>query len=225
LFELDRDLELAIAPMLAGRFALAEARAKAPADLAVAWELDDGRALLYRDDVQMGKVYVIARGAWSEVPGLAEIGLDVLDPDRFTLEALTALVRKRRDQLKVFLMDKRALDALGNAYADEVLWAAGLHPKTLARSLETAEIARLHQAIVRVLTDARDTIRARVPPLDEKLRDFLKVRNRHGEPCPRCGTKIRKAGVHGHDAFFCPECQPETRRAGIVDWRKITPKH
>jgi formamidopyrimidine-DNA glycosylase len=47
------------------------------------------------------------------------------------------------------------------------------------------------------------------------------VRNRHGAPCPRCGTKIRKAGVHGHDAFFCPACQPETRKTGIVDWREL----
>ena len=55
--------------------------------------------------------------------------------------------------------------------------------------------------------------------LDEKLRDFVKVRGRHGEPCPRCGTKIRSAGVHGHDAEFCPECQPATRKSGIVDWK------
>ncbi len=47
------------------------------------------------------------------------------------------------------------------------------------------------------------------------------VRNRHGAPCPRCGGKIRKAGIHGHDAFFCPTCQPETRKSGIVDWREL----
>jgi formamidopyrimidine-DNA glycosylase len=47
------------------------------------------------------------------------------------------------------------------------------------------------------------------------------VRNRHGEACPRCGAKIRKAGVHGHDAFFCPECQPDGRKSAIVDFRKI----
>jgi formamidopyrimidine-DNA glycosylase len=70
-----------------------------------------------------------------------------------------------------------------------------------------------------VIGDATRTIAKRKPPLDEKLRDFLKVRGRHGEPCPRCGATLRSAGVHGHDAEFCPECQPATRRSGIVDWK------
>src|SRR6185295_1715953 len=112
-------LEIAVAPMLAGRFALAPARDKVPGDLAVGLAIDDGRELRYRDDVQMGKFYVIARGAWQKVPGLATIGVDVLDPAVFTAEVFTALARKRKDQVKVFLMDKSALDAMGNAYADE----------------------------------------------------------------------------------------------------------
>ncbi len=213
------DLELVVAPMLAGRFVLADADQKSPADLAVAFALDDGRELRYRDDVQMGKVYVIARGAWAIVPGLSQIGLDVLDRKVFTRAAFRALARTRRDQLKVFLMDKTALDAMGNAYADETLFEARLHPKTWVRALAPEEIDRLHDAIVKVIGDATRTIRERRPPLDEKLRDFVKVRGRHGQPCPRCGTKIRSAGVHGHDAEFCPECQPATRKSGIVDWK------
>ncbi|MEW5848549.1 MAG: DNA-formamidopyrimidine glycosylase family protein [Myxococcota bacterium] len=213
-------LELVVSPMLAGRFLICEAKQKATADTAMTFMLGDGRELRYRDDVQMGKVYLIAPGSWEQVPGLKDIGVDVLDAKKFTREAFRALARKRRDQAKVFLMDKSALDALGNAYADEVLFEAGVHPKTFVKSLSDAELDTLHDALVRVLTEARDTIAARKPPLDEKLRDFLKVRLRHGEKCPRCSTTIRKAGVHGHDAFFCPQCQPETRKSGIVDWRK-----
>jgi formamidopyrimidine-DNA glycosylase len=213
------DLEMAVAPMLAGRFLLAAATDKNPADLAVAWALDDGRELRYRDDVQMGKVYLIPKGAWDRVPGLARIGVDVLDPKAFTKKAFREIAKKRRDQLKVFLMDKSALDAMGNAYADETLFEARLHPKTFVKALAPDEIDRLHDAIVKVIGDATRIIRERKPPLDEKLRDFVKVRGRHGEPCPRCGTKIRSAGVHGHDAEFCPECQPATRKSGIVDWK------
>jgi formamidopyrimidine-DNA glycosylase len=121
-------------------------------------------------------------------------------------------------------MDKSALDAMGNCYADEVLWEAKLHPKTMVRSLTDAQLDALHDAIVGVLTNARDVIAKRQPPLDEKLRDFVKVRGRNGEPCPRCGTKLRSAGVHGHDADFCPQCQPDGRASSIVDWRKIPPK-
>jgi formamidopyrimidine-DNA glycosylase len=213
--------EVVVAPMLAGRFLIARSGDKESADLAVTWELAGGRELRYRDDVQMGKVYVIAAGDWKQVPGLDKIGVDVLDAKVFTRAAFRAMARKRRDQTKVFLMDKSALDALGNAYADEVLFEAGIHPKTMVRALGDEELDRLHDAIVSVLGAARKEIATRKPATDEKLRDFLKVRNRHGEPCPRCGGKIRRAGVHGHDAFFCPTCQPETRKSAIVDWTKI----
>lgn len=213
--------DLVIAPMLAGRFALHAASERAPADLAVAFALDDGRELRYRDDVQMGKVYVIPRGERRLVPGLESVGVDVLDPAAFTLDRLRALARARRDQAKVFLMDKSALDAMGNAYADEALFAAGIHPKTWVKSLGDEELARLHRAIPDVLARAAAEIAERKPPIEEKLRDFLSVRGKNRQPCPRCGTPIRTAGVHGHDAFFCPQCQPETRKSAIVSWDKL----
>lgn len=210
------NLQMVISPMLAGRFAFAEK--KRPRDAALSWTFDSGETLVYRDDVQMGKVYIIERGAWQHVPGLSQVGIDVLSK-AFTPAALTALAQKRRDQVRVFLMDKAALDAFGNAYADEVLWEAKIHPKTMVSKLAPEDLVRLHAAIVRVMRHAIETIQERKPALDEKLRDFLKVRNRHKEPCPRCGDSIRRAGVHGHDTFFCPTCQPETRKTGIVSWR------
>jgi formamidopyrimidine-DNA glycosylase len=225
-FELDGDegrapADLVIAPMLAGRFALHAATGRAPGDLAVAFELDDARELRYRDDVQMGKVYVIPHGERGLVPGLESIGVDVLDPAAFTFDRLRALARARRDQAKVFLMDKSALDAMGNAYADEALFAAGIHPKTWVKSLGDEELARLHRAIPDVLARAAAEIAERRPPIEEKLRDFLSVRGKNRQPCPRCGTPIRTAGVHGHDAFFCPQCQPETRKSAIVSWDRL----
>lgn len=220
-FTLDGELDLIVSPMLAGRFVIADPKARAPADLAVALGIDDGRELRYRDDVAMGKVYAMPRAQRDTVPGFAKVGVDVLDAARFTREAFRALAKKRRDQVKVFLMDKTALDAMGNAYADEVCWAAGLHPKRRVASLKPAEVDALHDAIVSVLDEARRTIREREPPLDVKVRDFLKVRGRAGEPCARCRTTLRSAGVHGHDAEFCPTCQPDEGGTGLVDWRKI----
>ena len=222
-FDLGDELELVVSPMLAGRFIVAAATDRNPADLAVAWALDDGRELRYRDDVQMGKVYVIRRGDWEQVPGLEKIGIDVLNRKLFTRDAFRQIAARRRDQVKVFLMDKSALDAMGNAYADEVLFEARLHPKTFVKALAPEEVDRLHDAIVKVIGEATRIIAKRKPPLDEKVRDFLKVRGRAGEPCPRCGTKLRSAGVHGHDAEFCPECQPATRKSGIVDWKLPRP--
>lgn len=213
--------QLVIAPMLAGRFQLVPTGTKATADLAATLTLSDGRALRYRDEVQMGELYVVPADDPSQVPGLAKIGVDVLDETRFTRDAFRKLASKRRDQAKVFLMDKSALDAMGNAYADEVLWAARIHPKAMVRSLSPEQLDALHDAIVSVLSEAREEIRRRAPPLEEKVRDFLSVRGRHGQPCPRCGTTLRSAGVHGHDADFCPTCQPDARGTSIVDWSKV----
>jgi len=212
-------VDLIISPMLAGRLVVLDKAARKKADWALILALVDGRQLIYRDNVQMGKVYVVPRGQLSLVPGFQNIGLDVLSDD-FTFEAFAAIARKRRDQAKVFLLDKTALDSLGNAYADEVLFEAGIHPKTFVKKLSEDELHALHEAIPRVLHRAADELSRRAPATDDKVRDFLNVRGRHKQPCPRCGTPIRKAGVHGHDAFFCPSCQPETRKSGIVSWNK-----
>lgn len=224
-------LDMAVSCMLAGRFRIvdpgvvgAKGKPKLPGDRAVSFHLEDGRVLVYRDDVQMGKVYVLDRGAYKTVPGLEKIGVDCLDKKKFTLKAFLALAKTRRDQAKVFLMDKAALDFFGNAYADEALFEARIHPKAFVRSLDEAALTALHAAIVKTLDESRKTIQERKPPLDEKLRDFLSVRLHAGEPCPRCKTRIRKAGVHGHDAFFCPTCQPDARGSALVDWRKLSEK-
>jgi formamidopyrimidine-DNA glycosylase len=208
-------LELGVNPMLAGRFRIA-----APADrqeAALGFALGFGAVeLRYLDDKQMGKVYLARANDRDKIPALPHGGLYILDPE-FTREAFRALVSKRRDQVRVFLMDKNAIDALGNAYADEVLFAARIHPKTSCRSLSPEEVDRLHDEIVRVMRAAADEIAKRKAPTEDKIRDFLQIRLR--AVCPRCGHKVRKAGVYGHDSYFCPHCQPP-KRAGIVDWRK-----
>lgn len=222
-FELEgaRAFDLVISPMLAGRFSITRpGETRIPTDLAFSLTLGDGRELRVRDDVQMSKVHVLARGDFDKIPGLQRVGLDVLDPRVFTQEAFRAAARGRRDLAKDFLMDGTALDSMGDSYADEVLFEARIHPKATVQSLSEEEADRLHAAIARVLGDATRTIARRAPALDERLRDFLKVRGRPGQPCPRCGDKLRRASVHGHDAIFCPACQPEARRSAAGDPRR-----
>jgi formamidopyrimidine-DNA glycosylase len=143
-------------------------------------------------------------------------GVDILSPG-FTPERFVSLLRHRRDQVRVFLLDKKALDSLGNAYADEVLFEAGIHPKTFCRKLSHDDGVRLHAAIVKVMEEAVAEVDGRAEPIEVKVRDFLKVRRK--QTCPRCGSKIRTAGVRGMDAWFCPRCQPATR-PGLVDWTR-----
>jgi formamidopyrimidine-DNA glycosylase len=217
-FDLEGKLQLVIHPMLAGRFKVSEAGAKDEGSLCFALALADGRELRYLDDKKMGKAYLIPHGGEAQVPGLKNQGVEVLS-EAFTRERFGALLAKRRDQVRPFLMDKSALSAMGNAYADEVLFAARIHPKTWCKQLTPAQADALYAAIGQVLRAAVAEVAQRQAPLDEKVRDFLQVRGRAGEPCPRCGAKIRTVRVVDGDACFCPECQPATRSL-FIDWRQ-----
>jgi formamidopyrimidine-DNA glycosylase len=222
-FELDRDLVLVVNAMLVGRYRLVppgtESPKKDPRSLALALVFEDAPELQYLDDKRMGKVYVARAQDENTIPIYGQLGIDVLSP-AFTREALAALIAKRRDQVRAFLMDKRALASVGNAYADEILFAAGLHPKTFCNKLAPADVDALHAAIGRVLRDAIDEIRRRDEPIEIKVRDFLKVRGRDGKPCVVCGTTIRAVRVGDGDACFCPHCQRETRKL-FVNWTRL----
>jgi formamidopyrimidine-DNA glycosylase len=225
--ELEGELVVAINCMLAGRFQLAAPdEGKAPSSLAVALRLtppagENGSdlELRYLDEKRMGKVYVVPASRLEDVPVLGRLGVDLLSPE-FTLEKFRRLASRRRDQVRQFLMDKTTLASIGNAYADEILFAARLHPKTFTNKLAPPDIDRLYQAIVQVTSQAIEEIRRRDQPIEVKVRDFLSVRGRDGQPCPVCGTTIRAVRVGDGDACFCPHCQPATRPL-FVDWSKL----
>jgi len=194
-FALEDGLVLVVNAMLVGRYKLIDAGAarpqKDPVSLGLALVFEDGPELQYVDDRRMGKVYVAAVADEANIPVYGHLGIDPTSP-AFTREAFGALLRKRRDQVRMFLMDKAALASIGNAYADEILFAARLHPKTFCNKLAAAEIDALFEAIPRVLTDATAEIRRRGEPIDVKVRDFLAVRGRDGKPCSVC----ERDGLH-----------------------------
>jgi formamidopyrimidine-DNA glycosylase len=219
-FDLDQDLLIAVNLMLAGRFSLVPAGdAKLPAALALAVEMDDRRELRIIDDKRMAKVYVAARADAGQIPVLGKLGVEILSP-QFTREKFRALIAKRRDQVRQFLMDKGTLASVGNAYADEILFAARLHPKTFCSKLAADDVDRLFEATGQVMRDAAAEITRRDPPIETKLRDFLAVRGRDGKPCKVCGTTIPAVRVGDGDACFCPQCQPTGRKL-FVDFSKL----
>ena len=228
LLELGPTLTLAVNCMLAGKFQLASPADKVPRSMALGLTLQappNGagtpapRELRYLDDKRMGKIYVVPPAHLGEVPQLGTLGVDLLSP-AFTLEAFRALARKRRDQVRPFLMDKSTLASIGNAYADEILFAARLHPKTFVRKLTPDDVDRLYAAIGDVTRRAIAEIAARDEAIEVKVHDFLSVRGRTGDPCPACGTTLRAVRVGDGDAVFCPKCQPATRSL-FVDWSKL----
>jgi formamidopyrimidine-DNA glycosylase len=214
---LRRDLVMHL--MLAGRLKLCAPGEKKLPHEAFALEFDDGCALSYGDEKSMGKVYLCPKGDFSGIPGYLGQGVDLTGPD-FTWERFSTLIAKKRTQVRVFVMDQTSLSAIGNAYADEILFEAGLHPKTPCYSLSAADRRVLFDAIDRVLAWGIEEVEKAGRPIEDKVRGHMRVRNRAGEACPRCGTTIRKAGVLGFDSFFCPRCQPNRTGRGI-DWNSL----
>lgn len=223
-FGISGGLVVVVNAMLVGRYKLSPNRGaratkdvtKEPRALGLALVFEDGPELQYLDDKRMGKVYVARVEDEAKIPVYGELGLDLMSP-AFTRAAFGQVFARRRDQVRPFLMDKEALASIGNAYADEILFAAHLHPKTFCRKIDPAGIDALYEAIGRVLSEAIAEIRRRDEPIEIKVRDFLKARGRDGKPCLVCGTTIRAVRVGAGDACFCPTCQPETRKL-FINW-------
>ncbi len=206
LFELD-GVSIVVNPMLSGLFELKPSAARASKDTRLRLGLDDGPELRYRDDTRMGKVYVLQGDAPKvAVPGFAGIG-----PDAPLISAAEFRERARRrgGDVRNLLQDQRVLAGIGNAYADEILWEARLHPKRAVRSLTAGETLGLHVAMQHVLARAVDEVGAGTPPeLGVKVRAHLRVRGRDGTPCPRCGSTIRRTRKGDDETDYCPACQP-----------------
>lgn len=219
-FDLDQELVLVVNAMLSGRYFVVERGARVRhKNLVLALGFENGRELRYDDDTRMGKIYVATGVQAKTIPGFGDLGVDLLSP-AFTLDHFRQVCAKRRDQVRQFLLDKTALAALGNAYADEILFSARLHPKTLCRQLRPDDVDRLYCAIRDTLAWAIRAIQERSPSIEQKVRDFLKVRGRAGQTCLDCGTVIRRIRVGREDACFCPHCQPATRKL-FVDFSRL----
>ncbi len=204
-FALD-GVEMVIHHMLSGRLQLTPREEKPVGHLCFSVTLDNGLRLAYGDDTRMGKVYLTEPGRHKGIPGYDAQGIDILSP-AFTWDAFESLLQGRRQQARVFIMDQTAISAIGNAYADEILFAAGIHPKTPCGMLSPEKRRALFEAVRSVIAWGIREVENAGRPIEEKVRDHMKVRNRKGEPCPVCGTTIRRVGVHGYDSFFCPRCQ------------------
>lgn len=211
------ELDLIIHPMLAGRFSLGPDGSRR----ALCFELrfEEG-VLRYLDDKKMGKVYLTRSGETAAIPGYDSQGVNIISAE-FSEAEFLARIQASRQQVRAFLMDQTRLSAIGNAYADEILFDARLHPKALCTRLDEAARRRLYASVRSVIQRGIAAVESANRPLEDKVRDHMQVRNRKDEPCPRCRTKIRRANVLGWDSFFCPQCQPDSRKS-LIDWSTTT---
>jgi formamidopyrimidine-DNA glycosylase len=208
-FTFDDGTQIVVNPMLSGLFDLLPPATRIRATTAFALTFENGTDLRYRDDTRMGKVYLLAPGASdAQIPQFSSQGEEA-GALSWTADEFAKRAKSTRRELRNLLMDDEFIAGIGNAYADEILWAAKLHPKRRVATLDDGEMDRLRGALHSVLERAAQVVEAQLPPeLGTKIRTHMNVRGRAGEPCPRCDAKIVRTR-HGLDEMFvCPKCQP-----------------
>lgn len=173
----------------------------------------DGRLLRFRDARRFG-VVAWTDGAASEPPTREPLGPEPLEP-AWTPTVLAQALHGVKQPIKPTLMDASRVVGVGNIYASEALFRAGVHPRRPAGSLDFPEVARVHAEVLAVLQEGiaagGSTLQdhRRVNGESGGYQDSHQVYARAGQPCPHCGTPIEKIEQAGRSTFFCPTCQPE----------------
>lgn len=211
LCELSGCKTLVIHLRMTGRLTVAEQNIPPAKHTHLIFVLDNGRELRFNDVRKFGLVYLLDQGRYEEAGGLATLGPEPLDP-RFTEDELTRRLKDKKTNLKSFLLDQQQIAGLGNIYADETLFTAGLNPERNTGSLSSAEITRLYQALRSTLQEGIElrgtTFRDYVDGTGAKggYQERLKVYGRSGQKCI-CGNILLKKKLAGRTTVFCPNCQ------------------
>jgi formamidopyrimidine-DNA glycosylase len=147
---------------------------------------------------------------WGGVTDLDRGGVEPLETS--TEEFVTAL-RSENRTLKRALTDPRIFSGIGNAYSDEILWAARLSPVKRTSQLDDEEAGRLHEAVIQSLNQWTQTLREEVgeewPSKVTAFRDDMAVHGKFGEPCPRCGSKVQRIVYASNETNYCATCQTD----------------
>jgi formamidopyrimidine-DNA glycosylase len=187
-----------------------------PTHVRVRIELSGGARLAIVDPRRFGTGELLLGDDALEEFFAARLGVEPLD-ERFTVGYLRAQARGRTAPIKAFLLDQRRVAGVGNIYADEALYRAGIHPLRSAGRLSADQYGALRDATIWALQAG---IEARGATIDDfrhvdgvwgSFQDRFQVHRREGEPCARCGTTIAKLVVAGRGTYVCETCQPPPR--------------
>lgn len=214
LFLTSRDSILAVNPMLNGRFQWIDGpdgKRKAHARTCFTLKFQDSGQNLgirYIDERYLGKIYLVDAEDLDRVPVLSEQGPDALDPE-LTLDVFRKRLKRYRGQVKNALVNAKFIAGIGNAYSDEILFTAGIHPFTKISTLSEERRTTLYEAMRETLDWAAEIAASEIGrKIDKKPREFLRVHRKGGEPCPRCGSPISEVSPNRRVTSFCRTCQP-----------------
>ena len=207
-FPLDQGETLIIHLRMSGHLAVVDRAFPQDKHTHTVFELNTKQELRFRDTRKFGRVYLVKDP--QEV--LENLGPEPLDLS-FTVEVFQQLISGRKRALKPFLLDQSVIAGIGNIYADEALFHAGLLPTRRTDTLAPGEVAALHRGIqdVLLLGIAREgaSISTYVKPDGEmgEMQNEVKVFRRTGENCYRCDHTIERISLGGRSTHYCPGCQ------------------
>jgi len=198
---------------MSGRLVLEEPHAPGARHTHLRLRFEHGIELRFVDPRRFGMAVVVPRGELARFAPLAALGVDALDDDAEA--TLLAAARSSRAPVRALLLDQGVLAGVGNIYANEALARAGIHPLRVASGLSRARVRRLAAAVREVLADAlaaggttlADGGFADAAGASGTFAVSLDVYGREGEPCRRCGTRVRRLVSAGRSTYFCPRCQ------------------
>ena len=214
LIELDSNRVLAVHLRMTGQFLVLTPDDPLPPHAHAIFYLDDERRLVFRDQRQFGVMKLVARSQLSQTKGIKELAPEPFSDD-FNVAYLRETFARSRRTLKTLLLDQTRVLGLGNIYAAEALFRARINPFKIASELSSRRVERLHQAIRDVLRAAVSGNSARRINLEnpnafsygEAFGKVWQVYEREGEPCFKCGTRIRRLTHGGRSTYWCPSCQ------------------
>jgi formamidopyrimidine-DNA glycosylase len=189
---------------MTGRCLVCEPEAELAKHTHLVATLESGRELRFVDPRRFGRLEVL-EGSSFAAPGE--------EPTSASRERFIKLFRRRRTPIKSALLNQRLLAGVGNIYADESLFRAGLRPRRQAARLTRAELARLHDALQQVLAEAIEAGGSSVSDYVDADGEsgFFQLRHnvyrRTGQPCRACGASIQRVLVAGRGSHYCPKCQ------------------
>lgn len=201
---------LVIHAMLTGRFDYCPPKTRLRAKNVFVMRLDDGMDFRYFDDRRMGRAYLVAENELDEkVPRWAEMGPDVLDP-ALTEDIFVQRLNASRAQIKTVITTEKIIAGIGNAYSDEVLWEARVHPYRKRSDMSEEEVRAVYRAIHTVMDWSTPIVTEQMETKGlpaHHYRDHLRVHRKGGEACPRCGHHITEITSGQRITNFCRNCQ------------------
>jgi formamidopyrimidine-DNA glycosylase len=197
-------LFMVINPKLTGRLRLSETSEKRHKKTHIIFKFESGQQLRYIDQKQMGQVYLVDN--LERIPDYVRLSPE---PLIISLDEFRQRLKSSHGEIKELLTRGTVVAGIGNAYADEILWEAGLHPYRKRQELTEEEVDRLYMAMRKTLISSIDHVReAMQDNIDQEPRQFMAVHMKTDLPCPRCGSPISLVSANKRITNFCRTCQP-----------------